>query len=425
FWIKIFGVSPASVRFPSLIFSSISVLYIYKLGTNFLNKRVGLYAAIIYILSNYHIVYSHEARVYSLLGMLAIMSMYYFSKAIQICTQKPNTNSEFKTAIRKTLAIVIVLNTLLIYSHYFGFFILITQFIFVLFQKELITKYWKQVLLCGSVIAVLYLPNILIVLERFIDSSSNGTWVKPTGGIASLYDMLRLFTNEPVVTVFTILLLVSALIKSVLNKRKESTQTYNRLVIFWFTFILFFMFGFSFLVPIFLDRYLMPAAIAFSLVVALSINYLLENQKYKDILSVAVCILFAITVQPNKTNKRDVKGTIDKVIEIKQPNTNVAICPSSFALNFAYYYERELFTDYNSDDIYSNIENALKMENIHFVDTIENIDVSEWDDVIYLDAAADFSYPHNGIKDELNKNHVLKARYPFYEIFNVYEYEPK
>ena len=426
FWMKLFGISEFSVRFPSLLFSSITVLFIYKLGNKHLNKRIALYASIIFIFSNYHILFAHEARVYSLLGMFSVISMYYFMGLLHDFTNsKDDFKNSFKSSVKKKLIMLIVINTLIIYAHYFGFFILITQILFLVFNKSLILKYWKQILISAGLIGLLYIPNIIVVLNRFIESSSSGTWVKPPNGIDSIYNMLRQFSNAPVVAVCVISFLLSAFVKYILNKKNEQKNINYRLVVFWFVFVFFFMFGASYLVPMFLDRYLMPAAIAFSLVLGISVDYIIKTPKYNYIIPAIISLLFITTVKPNITNKRNVKETVEKIKSIQNPNTQVLICPSHFVLNFIYYYNIEVFKDYNVNDIYSNMNHALSLKNIYGINNIKEVDFKKNNHIVYLDAAASFSYPDNNIINTLNVNYNLLDEYKFYEIFNVYEYRLK
>ncbi len=423
FWIKLFGISEFSVRSPSLLYSSITVMYIYTLGAKYLNKRVALYASILFIFSNYHILFAHEARVYSLLGLLTVISMYHFIGIVQYCLVDTKVENNFKSTIRMNLIILIIVNTLIIYSHFFGFFILITQFIFFTSNKYFISTYWKQLVLAASVIGLLYMPNISIVLARFVESSSKGTWVKAPNGIGSIYNMLRQFSNAPVVAVCNILILLSAFVKSIINKKKEQQNINNRFVVFWFVFIFFFMFGISFSIPMFLDRYVMPAAIAFSLLIGVSTDYLFRKPMYKFIIPIVICILFIATVSPNITNKRNVKETVDKIKDIRDSNTIVLICPSNFILNFAYYYNIEIFKDYNAKEIYSNINKSLILEDIYGINNINDIDFKKWNNIVFLDAAASFSFSNNNIKKQLDENYNLINKYKYYEIFNIFEYK--
>lgn len=445
-WIKLFGISEFSVRFPSLVFSSITVLYLYKLGRKYLNKQVALYASIVFIFSNYHILFAHEARVYALLGMLSVISMYYFMGIIQYCTAHECKNNALKHSSTKKLIMLIIVNTLMIYAHYFGFFIIITQFVFFIFHKTLITKYWKQLLATIIFIVLLYAPNIFIVLHRFVESSTQGTWVQRPNGIYSIIDMLRLFTNNPYgenfmeiginnsivqgifkvpVTLFSALIIGLAIVKKVLLCRTAPPTIMHTLVVVWFALPFVCMFCVSYIVPMFLDRYLMPAAVAFSLILAVSADYIITNRSYKLILPAILCALFISSAKPRITNKRNVEETVAKIKEIKDSNTLVILSPAYFTLNFVYYYNQAVFKDYATPEIYSNINRALHKENIYGANNITEIDYKKWDTIIFLDAAANFSFPHNNIKQELDATYSLLHESHIPEIFNVYKYKAK
>jgi len=427
FWIKIFGISEFSVRMPSLIFSCITVLFIYKIGIKYLNSRIALYSSFIFLFSNYHILFAHEARVYAFLGMLTTISMYYFIGIIYDYKINSKVNNIFNYKETSKYLILAVVNTLIIYSHYFGFFVLMVQIIFLLFNLPIFFMFWKKLLLCFSITALLYLPNISVFFNRFIESSG-GTWVQPPSGLDSVYNMLWIFSNAPLVTIIIISLIVFSILKYMIYFKKEQKEIYFGFVVFWFVFVFCFMYVVSFWIPMFLDRYLMTAAIAFPLVVGISADYLIRKPKYEFIIPIVIALLFVLTVKPDISNKRDVKETVSKIKKLKTSSTIVYLCPDYFDLNFVYYYNMQYFKGYDEKKIKNKIHKYLNSENIFPISSYNQIDtnlIKNIDKIIYLDAAADFCYPENNIKNKLDLNYRLKNEYKFYEIFNVYEYEVK
>lgn len=284
--------------------------------------------------------------------------------------------------------------------------------------------FWKKLLLCFSITALLYLPNIFVFFNRFIESSG-GTWVQPPSGLDSVYNMLWIFSNAPLVTIIIISLIVFSILKYMIYFKKEQKEIYFGFVVFWFVFVFCFMYVVSFWIPMFLDRYLMTAAIAFPLVVGISADYLIRKPKYEFIIPIVIALLFVLTVKPDISNKRDVKETVSKIKELKTSNTIVYFCPDYFDINFVYYFNLQYFKQ-NKDK--NNMLKLLNTENIFPIYSYEQIDTSVIkykDKIIFLDAAADFCYPKNNIKHFLNTSHNLINQYKFYEIFNVYEYELK
>ena len=426
FWIKIFGISEFSVRFPSLLFSCISLWFIYKIGHSYLNKRIALYASLQFIFSKYHIVFAHEAIVYSFLGMLTIISMYYFMGIVYDYHKnaQQEVNEKLKKRTTTHFILLTLVNTLIIYSHYIGFFVVWTQVIFLLGNKNLLSKHWKKILLSLSLMLILYIPNILVIWLRFIEFSK-GTWVRPPEGFESIYNMLWSFSNIPAVTVCVITLVSVSLLKFIVRYKKEQKKPLYVFVIFWFAFIFLGMFSISYWIPMFLDWYVMPAAIAFPLLLGICMDYVIKKPKYNYIIPVILCLLFIMSAKPNITNKRNVRECVEKIKEIKQTNTLVIISPSTFMLNFSYYYNITFFKNYHSQKIYSRIHQALISENIYAINDIKEIDLKPWHHIAYVDAAADFSSPNNNIKKELDAHYHLKNTFQFYEIFNVFEYKKK
>ena len=175
----------------------------------------------------------------------------------------------------------------------------------------------------------------------------------------------------------------------------------------------------------FLDRYLIFVSISFYLILSISSAYILSQSKYKLLLPGILVLLFAFTFNPNIDNKRHVRETVEKVRELKDPKTKVLICPQYFIYNFAYYYSDEIFKEINFQDPYYQIKKNLLKENIYTINNINEVNLENCNKVVFVDAAAQFSFPENNILNRLKKEYKQKNTHKYYEIFNVYEFDKK
>ena len=418
YWIRIFGISAFSVRFLPFLFSVLTVYFIYKIGISFFNPKVGLIASLIYTFSNYHLYFSQETRVYSLFALLTVISMFAFLNLIK------NEKSKFY------LITLIVINVLLVYSHYFGFFIVFIQSFCVLFLKEVRVKLLKIYLVSVVVLFVFYLPNLLVLWTRFIDSTTKGTWVSPVS-FDEGYNMLRRFFNAPVTTVFFIIIMSSAIVKLIINKFQYISK-YSKVISVWFilpfliTFILSLKY-FSFNIPIFFDRYLTFVSIGLYFLLALSIDYLIPERKFYNYLIVIPIAFMLMTYERKIKIKRPVNEIVEKLKDVKTDNTLIYFSPHFFNLNFAYYYNLDYFKDYNETNIYENLDNNFSKENIFGINNQDQIDtnlISTAGKVIFLDAASEFTFPDNNIVNKLSKYFKQSEKHNFSH-YNLYIFDNK
>ena len=71
------------VRLPSALWGVFTIPLLYVLGRRLFNEKVGLVSAGLLAISPFHIFYSQEARMYSQLGFLTLLSAFCFLRAWQ------------------------------------------------------------------------------------------------------------------------------------------------------------------------------------------------------------------------------------------------------------------------------------------------------------------------------------------------------
>jgi uncharacterized membrane protein len=413
-WTAIFGLSEFSVRFTSLLFSSLTAVFLFLIGKRHFNLTIAISAALLFTFSNYHVFFAHEARVYALFGMLATASMLIF---MNCCANQ-------KMSI-KNLFWLLLVNVLMIYSHYFGFFIVLFQAFFVLSVPAVRQKIWKNFLVYGLLLMLLYLPLISIVFGRFLESTSQGTWIESPNSVSEIYEMLRKFANAPVVVVVCLLVLILGGIFYFVRTKTAQIKVTTKIVITWFLIPFLLMFVLSFWIPMFIDRYLIFLTIPFYLLIAIAANSMVKNPKMVAVIQGVVVLLFLVTSKPNLDNRRPVKEVMNKIAELKTANTAVYFCPQHFIFNYAYYHNRSLFEPPTGKDPYLNLTTSLANDHIYGIHNFSEIDTTRIKKIIYLDAGADFSSPGNGIYDFLNSNYSLKETHEFPEIFRVFVFVEK
>jgi mannosyltransferase len=115
FWLH-FGGSEFFVRSLSVLFAIASVPAIYLLGRRLFDSRVGLIAAALLAVNAYHIQYSQDARSYSLMVFLCLLSSLYFLRRLS----EPSCSNRVA---------YILISALAVYAQFFSLLLVIAQWL--------------------------------------------------------------------------------------------------------------------------------------------------------------------------------------------------------------------------------------------------------------------------------------------------------
>jgi uncharacterized membrane protein len=157
-WMNFFGDSVFAVRSLSVIFAAGAVVVTYFVGRTLFDKRVGVLSALLFSVSVFELQLSQEARMYSLMVLLACTSMYFFIRFIR--------QRDLAASIGYVLA-----TTLLLYTHVFALFLVLAQNVFVITLVLMESRERRQYVswfAMQGVLLLLFAPWVWILIQQVL-----------------------------------------------------------------------------------------------------------------------------------------------------------------------------------------------------------------------------------------------------------------
>jgi len=209
-WYKIFPTTEVSTRIVSIVFYLLTIFMVFKLASYVRGRQFGFLSAAVVAVNPIFFTYAFEARNYTMFAFAATGSVFFL---IELSKQ---------FILRRAFAFILF-STLGIYTHYYMFFILAAQGLYlVLFDRQILLK----MIGVYFVVGVLYLPWIPFLLGQ-LSSVSGDYWI---GGIdrRTHYEaLLRILGGEhknifrPWLFSLSILLLVAGITQHILRHKFE------------------------------------------------------------------------------------------------------------------------------------------------------------------------------------------------------------
>jgi uncharacterized membrane protein len=372
FWIKLFGDSEWSVRFISVLFGVLAIPLIFLLALQLFDRVTGLFAAALLALSQFHIGFSQEGRMYAMLVSLTLLSFYFFLKLLE--------------GKRSRLAFVayVASSTLMMHTHIYSFFIIIAQNIYFLTlaftAKEIFKRSLKRWLLAQLVLALLFVPWFFALLRQ-VSRVRRGFWI-PDEPPRAILDALYLHAGSTNLAWVLFPLVAFAVLSAWKGVRKEAgvpaSQTQIKdgfnserlkiyLLLLWLVCPIILPFLVSkFSSPIFLPKYTIPALPAFIILAARGLSRVRFHQL--RMLAAVFILCFSLIALRNyygtvrKDQWRDAVSGLEQKAEM---NDLILLNPPSSIAAFDYYSKRTdlvkiPFPDYKWDFKAETVAQYLK-----------------------------------------------------------------
>jgi len=165
--VPLIGQSEFALRFVSLAFGLLLVPLTFALARRLYNTRVGLWAAMLAAINPFLVYYDQEARPYTLLAVLAAISMLAFVRILQGWDGQGRLD-------RRWSLVYVLATTAGLYTHHYALFLIIAQVLFLLLRWRQYRSLFARGLALLAGVGLLYAPWIVLGWGIVVSRVSGG-----------------------------------------------------------------------------------------------------------------------------------------------------------------------------------------------------------------------------------------------------------
>lgn len=319
FWMKLFGTNEITLRSLSFIFFAMFLIVVYIFAKKiFKDKKIALMTTLAMSLNPMLLYHGFELRMYSLLSLFTILSMYFF--------------------YTKQSKLHILFTTLGLYTQPFMAFAFGSQLLYLFLTKNI-----RQMLYTLGSVTILYLPWIPTLLTQL--ASSDQMWMYPINTtliLAVLGNLFMGYEGTPGFLWFPMQLLSFIILSITLivwqNKKMRSQSL---LFYIWLYVPLILILLISLIKPLYVHRYLIYVTIAEVFFLGFFMASLKKEVRGYSYIVIAGFIIFACFISVSFHRKVPLRDTFAKI--------NTQILPSDliYAETPLVYYESHYYAPKN------------------------------------------------------------------------------
>ena len=363
-WSLLFGASDFSIRALSVFFSILVIIALFFLVKRLFNIKTAALAVFFVAFSPLFIKYAQEARMYTLVALLATMSIRAYYEAFFV------KNFAKKRTLWRRLYIFFI--SLGMWTQYLSALIVLALWVFRLYEtirkipkrkrnfKNIVKSYFGEKWLTTHLWAALtFLPWIPFFLTQAVQVKS-GFWIPPTSleTIPNFISQALLFKDAgsidgwlaTLVIVLTIIFIYSAI--SIFRYKKDRNDDFKLMLFSAFSpIVILFLLSLPPFSSIFVNRYLLVSAIFMSAIfgILISLNY--KNNKKLTIIFTGLLIVSQVIGINNVYQIGGGSNIIRQVIEQTKPKMKAGepiITEANSANGWIFYEAAQYSTDENS-----------------------------------------------------------------------------